>query len=422
MQLSRRGFLGTLFGGAALRAQVTRPNIVFVIADDLGWNDVGYQNADVRSPNIDRLCAKGVRFTQYHANAVCSPTRASFHTGRSAFRVGVPSPVPRNEALPLSEKLLPQYLADAGYQTWLVGKWHLGTITDAHLPHKRGYQHHYGFLGGAVDYYTHSMMNRLDWFRNGEAVEESGYSTDLLAAEAISLIRKRDEAKPFFLNLSFNAPHTPLQAPESFVANFAQIGNANRRTYLAMIQAMDAAIGKLYESLEELGLAANTLFVFMSDNGAQTGMGGGSNTPLRGAKDGAFEGGMRVPAFALWPDGLEGGWVFDRLFTVMDWLPTLAAAARFELDPAIPLDGVNMWPYVHDGNWVERGPAILGGGANRAVFSGDWKLVETGGTRSLFRIGDDPNEEKDLAAENAEVVERLAAILRDHPSGTPDRT
>ncbi len=422
MIFSRRGFLRGMIGSSVVRAQAIRPNIVFVLADDLGWNDVGYQNADVRSPVIDRLSAKGVRFTQYHTNAVCSPTRASFHTGRSAFRVGVPSPVPRNEALPLSEKLLPQYLADAGYQTWLVGKWHLGAITDAHMPHKRGYQHHYGFLGGAVDYYTHSMMNRLDWVRNGEAVEESGYSTDLLAAEAISLIRKRDESKPFFLNLSFNAPHTPLQAPENFLANFAQAGNANRRTYLAMIQAMDAAIGKVYESLEELGLAANTLFVFMSDNGAQTGMGGGSNTPLRGAKDGAFEGGIRVPAFALWPDGLEGGWVFDRLFTVMDWLPTLAAAARFELDPAIPLDGVNMWPYVQEGKWVERGQAILGGGANRAVFSGDWKLVEAGGTRSLFRIGDDPNEEKDLASENAEVVERLAGNLRDHPAGTPDRT
>lgn len=422
MQLSRRGFLGTLFGGAALRAQAPRPNIVFIIADDLGWNDVGYQNADVRSPNIDRLCAKGVRFTQYHTNAVCSPTRASFHTGRSAFRAAVPNPVPRDEALPLSEKLLPQYLADAGYQNWLVGKWHLGQITESHLPHKRGYGHHYGFLGGSVDYYTHSMMNRLDWHRNGEAVEETGYSTDLLAAKAISLIRRRDESKPFFLNLSFNAPHTPLQAPESFVANFAQVGNANRRTYLAMIQAMDAAIGKVYETLEELGLASNTLLVFMSDNGGQTGMGGASNTPLRGGKAGAFEGGLRVPAFALWPDGLEGGWVFDRLFTVMDWLPTLAAAARFELDPSIALDGVNMWPYVHDGNWVERQHAILGGGTNKAVFSGDWKLVDSGGTRQLFRINDDPNEEKDLAGENAEVVERLMAILRDHPSGTPDRT
>ncbi|MBM3756961.1 MAG: arylsulfatase [Acidobacteria bacterium] len=421
MQLSRRGFLSGLMVSAGLRAQAPRPNIVFVLADDLGWNDLGYQNPDVRSPNIDRLAAKGVRFTQYHSHAVCSPTRASFHTGRTAFRVGVPSPVPRGEALPLSEKLLPQYLAEAGYQTWLVGKWHLGSITDAHWPHKRGYQHHYGFLGGSIDYYTHAMANRPDWFRNGEAVDEAGYSTDLLAAEASNLIRKRDESKPFFLNLSFNAPHTPLQAPESFTANFTQVANANRRAFLAMIEAMDGAIGRVYGTLEELGLAANTLFVFMSDNGAQTAMGGGSDAPLRGAKDGAFEGGLRVPAFALWPDGLEGGWVFDRLFTVMDWLPTLAAAARFELDPAIPLDGVNMWPYVHDGNWVKRESAILGGGANSAVFSGDWKLVQNAGNRFLFRIGDDPNEEKDLAGENADVVERLTAILRDHPIGTPDR-
>lgn len=419
MPLSRRAFLAS-----ALPAR--RPNVVFLIADDLGWNDVGWNNPGVRTPQLDRLAATGVLLTQYHTNSVCSPTRASLHTGRTAFRVGVPSPVPRGEALPLAEKLLPEYLAEAGYQTWLVGKWHLGEFAPAYWPHRRGYQHHYGFLGGMIDYYEHTANNRPDWYRNGEPVEEEGYSTDLLAQEAIQLIRQRDRARPFFLNLSFNAPHTPLQAPESFVANQTGAPNANRRTFLGMVEAMDAAVGRVFAALESEGIAGDTVIVFVSDNGGQTGMGGGNNGGLRGAKSSAFEGGLRVPAFVRWPGGLEGGWVFDRMFSVMDWLPTLAAVTGFTPDAAIELDGVNLWPYLRDGEQVERGPVILGGGQNVAVFADGWKLVHqvmpNGQTAQfLFRIGEDPLEENDAANGNPAVVRELRAILDARAVGQPDR-
>ena len=428
MQHTRRTFLQAAFG-SILRGQIrdARPNLVFIISDDLGWNDVGYHNPQVNTPNLDRLCARGVRMTQYRTNSVCSPTRASLLTGRTAFRVGVPSPIPQANALPITEKLLPQMLTEAGYQSWLVGKWHLGEIAPQYLPHRRGFQHHYGYLGGTLDYYEHTFMNREDWYLNGEKIKEQGYSTDLLTAEAIRLIRERDKFKPFFLDLSFNAPHVPLQVPVEYLTSYSHIADPNRRTFLAMIEAMDAAIGRVYSTLEEQGIAENTLFVWVSDNGGQTTMNaGGNNDPLRGMKGQGFDGGLRVPAFMLWPQGLEGGWVFDRLFTVLDWMPTLADAIGFPLDPTIERDGMSRWRYLHDGVGSEHDPVILGGGNNFAVFKGDWKLVEQSAPnmpaqRYLFRIYEDPSEQRDLSAQFPEVFNELLAILRAQPIGTPDR-
>ncbi len=308
-----------------------------------------------------------------------------------------------------------------------MGKWHLGEIAPPDLPHRRGFQHHYGYLGGTLDYYEHTFMNRADWYRNGERITEEGYSTDLFLREAQTLIRGRDKTKPFFLDLSFNAPHVPLQAPEEFLARFAHIADPNRRIFLAMVDAMDEAIGRLCATLEEQGIADHTLFIFVSDNGGEnTTAAAGGNSPLRGLKGQAFDGGLRVPAFALWPKGLDGGWVFDRQFTVLDWLPTLADALGFPLDPSIECDGINLWGFLRDGEYTSREYVILGGGTNYAVFRDDWKLVEQNAPnmparRFLSRITEDPLEERDLSAQYPEVLAEMVAILRRQPIGRADR-
>ena len=426
---SRRGFLGLASGllmTGVKAASAVRPNILMIVSDDLGWNDVGFRNLAIRTPNLNCLAGNGVRLDQYRTMSICSPTRASLLTGRSAFRLGVPTAIPMTDALPAKERLLPQMLSAAGYQTALVGKWHLGNIAPEYLPHRRGFDLHYGFLGGQTSYYTHlGAGNRVDWYRNGTIVNEEGYTTDLLAAEGIRFIKERDKERPFFLDLSLNAPHTPLEAPEEFLAKYVSIEDPDRRKFAAMVDAMDAAIGKVVGVLKDEGIADNTLILWMSDNGGQLTMNaGGSNDPLRGQKGGAYDGGLRVPALAVWPGVLPAGRVHNGLFTVVDWVPTLAEAAGFETG-GVEFDGVSLWKDLLGNTAVKRNAVVLGGGANSAVFSGEYKFVEqTMGqnmVQSLFRIFEDPNEEKDVKAQYPEVAAELLAILRAHPRGTADQ-
>jgi len=410
-----------LLVGPSTQAQPVQPNIVFVLADDLGWNDIGYNNPEVVTPQLDGLAAQGVKLTQYRVNPVCSPTRASLLTGQTALRTSVVRP---GLPLPLELGVMPEPLQAAGYQTWLVGKWHLGETTEAHLPNQRGFDHFYGFHGGTVNSFTHmrgrGMNATLDWRRNGELIDEEGYTTHLLADEAISLIENRDTARPFFLDLSFNAPHTPLLAPQEFIDHFARIDDEDRRVYLAMVEAMDVGIGRLYDVLVEQGIADDTLFVFMSDNGGNARVGGANNEPLRDQKGSPFEGGERVPAFVLWPDGLDGAREFSDFITLMDWVPTISAITGIA-PPNEIVDGFDMLPALRDGQVVARGPSIVGSTTSWAVFDGDWKLVERNlGTRVLrflFRIFEDPNEENNLLEQNPDVAARLTAILDAHPDG-----
>ena len=416
---------GLLLGG--LRgATPARPNILLILSDDLGWNDVGFRNVAFRTPNLNCLAGNGVRLDQYRTMSVCSPTRAALLTGRSAFRVGVPSPIPMNEGLPAKERLLPQMLSTAGYQTALIGKWHLGTIAPEYFPHRRGFDLHYGFTGGEITYYTHrGAGNRLDWYRNGATVEEEGYATDLLAAEAVRFIKERDKDRPFFLDLSLNAPHLPLEVPDEYLAKYESISDPNRRRFMAMVEAMDAAIGRVVSVLHDEGLAGNTLIIWASDNGGAANNGaGGSNSPLRGQKGGAYDGGLRVPALVVWPGVLQPGKVHNGLFTVLDWIPTLAEAAGFETG-AVEFDGVSLWKELLGGAPIDRGAVVLGGGLNMAVFRGPFKFVQqTMGqntVQALYRIFEDPNEERDVSSEFPEVAAELLAILRAHPRGTADR-
>ena len=426
---SRRGFMGLTAGlllTGVRAASPVRPNILLIVSDDLGWNDVGFRNLAMRTPNLNCLAGNGVRLDQYRTMSICSPTRAALLTGRSAFRLGVPAAIPMTDALPARERLLPQMLGAAGYQTALIGKWHLGNIAREYQPQRRGFDLHYGFLGGQTSYFTHQGAgNRVDWYRNGVIVNEEGYTTDLLAAESIRFIKERDKERPFFLDLSLNAPHTPLEAQEEYLAKYANIEDRDRRTFMAMVEAMDAAIGKVVGVLKDEGIADNTLILWVSDNGGQTNMNaGGSNEPLRGQKGGAYDGGLRVPALAVWPGVLPPGRVHNRLFTVQDWVPTLAEAVGFDTG-GVEFDGVSLWGELRGGEAVKRGPVVLGGGVNSAVFSGEYKFVEQGMgqgvVQSLFRIFEDPNEERDVKGEYPEVAAEMLAILRAHPRGTADK-
>ena len=403
--------LGHLGLPAALAAQ-TAPNIVVIAADDLGWNDVGYHGSPIRTPNIDGLAARGTQLDRFYAWPVCSPTRAAFLTGRSPDRLGVTEPITgdsESHGLPLDEHLLPQTLSAAGYQTWICGKWHLGE-DEGYRPHERGFDHFYGHLGGQIDYYEHTS-GRIDWQRNGRTVREEGYSTYLLADEAVSLIAGRDTDRPFFLYLPFNAPHTPLAAPQELIDGYADIDAPERRTFAAVVEAMDQSIGQVLDTLDAQGLTDNTLVLFFSDNGANSGQ-GGDNAPLRGNKGQAFEGGIRTPAVLRWPGVIPGGAVAGQTVAVMDLFPTLAAAAGVATHNSRPFDGQSRWDALK-GSAENTPPAALVvlGTQVSAVFDGPWKLVRTPRGDFLYDVIADPDESEDRAAENPAVAQNLGALL-----------
>ncbi len=427
-QLSRRQFVASGLagaGGVTLAAPAGQPNVVIFLADDLGWGNVGYHGSEGQTPHIDRLAREGVRFEQFYSYPVCSPTRAGLLTGRSPMRYGIVYSVVRpwaNYGLPLDEHILPQTFKAAGYQTAITGKWHLGHAHVKQLPHLRGFDHFYGHVNGAIDYYTHEREGGIDWQRNGESVREEGYSTDLLAAEANRFIEGRDRNRPLFLYVPFNAPHGPLQAPPGgLIKKYSKISNERRRTYLAMVEAMDAALGRVLATLEKQGMAENTLVLFLSDNGGPLGQ-GASNLALRAGKGTTFEGGIRVPALMHWPAGLKGGRNLNQVMTVLDVLPTLAAAAGLRPGNVKPLDGRNMWPAITTGQISPREDLFFAVGPDETlhlgVRRGEWKLVreisksERNEKNYLFNIADDPNESADLSAKRPDLVKELVAAVQ----------
>ena len=313
-----RVFVTILFGAYA--AIAASPNVVIILADDLGTADVGFRGSEIQTPNIDRLAREGTQFDRFYSFPVCSPTRSALMTGRSPMRLGVAYSVIRpwlSYGLPAEEHLMPETFRAAGYQTAMAGKWHLGHSQARFLPHRRGFDEAYGHLNGAIDYYTHVRDGGLDWQRNGRSVREEGYTTDLLAAEAVRQIRGRDKGRPFFLYLAFNAPHTPLQAPQALIDKYARIPDQRRRTFAAMVDAMDSGVGRVLGALDDEGIAGSTIVLFFSDNGGPTNQ-GARNTPLRGAKATTFEGGIRVPAVLRWPGQVRQGEKSKQVFTAMD--------------------------------------------------------------------------------------------------------
>ena len=434
-------FTASFFVAATLAASlaapaVAAPNIVILIADDMGWGDVGYHDSEIRTPQIDRLASAGVKLERFYAHAICSPTRAALLTGRYAVNTGIfaPSNPWYERGLPEDEKLLPAFFRDAGYRTHAVGKWHLGPNEPQYHPMNRGFDTYYGHLHGYLNYDLHTLFGRVDWQRDGETVHEPGYATHLVAAEAVRLIEERDTDSPLLLYVAFSAPHAPLQAPEETIAEYAHIADEHRRVYAAMVTELDRGIARIAAALEAAQIADNTLLVFSSDNGGSLNL-GASNGPLRGAKSSPFEGGIRVPAFMYWPGVVQPGAVFEHRMTVTDLLPTLLAVAGAQVDAPKPLDGRNFWPAIADGAPAPGGTALLShfsrGSMQHAYFKDEWKLVRPPGGEGgveylLFDIVDDPYEQTDLSQAHPELFRQLVAELEAIPKAEPislnDRT
>ncbi len=408
-------------------ADAPRPHIVFVLADDLGWKDVGYHGSEIKTPNIDRLSAAGVRLEQFHVLPVCSPTRCALMTGRYPIRCGLQSGVVRpwsNHGLPLGERALAQALKGAGYRTAIAGKWHLGHADPAYLPTRRGFDRQYGHYNGAIDYFEHTRDGGLDWHRDDKGLREEGYSTNLLAAEAERVIKEHDPKTPLFLYVPFNAPHAPLQAPAEYLKQYEGIRNQRRRSYAAMVTCMDDAVGKIAGALKERGMADNTLLIFSSDNGGPVAQGANNGT-LRAAKGTLYQGGVQVVAWAAWPGKLKAGTTINEPLHVVDWYPTLLKLAGASAEQKLPVDGKDIWPTLTEGKPSPHEAILINVEPGRgAIRAGPWKLVARGKFPrepadpklevELFDLGSDPSERKNLADEKPEKVKELLSGLNDY--------
>lgn len=431
------------FGPAPLLA---RPNIVLILADDLGWNDVGYHGGQVPTPNIDRIANEGVQLDRFYACPVCSPTRAGLMTGRYPIRFGMQRAVCRpflKVGIPASEETLPEMLSRAGYRhRGIVGKWHIGHAFRRFHPLNQGFGFFVGHYNGNIDYFTHQREGELDWHRGFDANHDEGYSTDLIARESVSFIDRHAADGPFFLYVPFNAPHTPLQVPEKWLAPFVRVEDQRRRIYMAMVSAMDAAIGQILDALQRNGVAEDTLVWFASDNGGQA---LADNAPLRAGKGTVYEGGIRVAAALRWPSGLPGdGRKVSGLVSYLDVLPTLRRVAGLgdAGGPGEALDGNDMFDVIA-GN---RPPSVRSlfsyyeryGDEQLALIDGDWKIVRRGApilgpnpsdappaghaslrgeqrpeSLQLFNLAKDPLERRDLSRRETKRVRSMLERLRE---------
>jgi arylsulfatase A-like enzyme len=400
-----------------------RPNILFIVGDDMGYADVGFHGCkDIPTPHLDALAASGVKFTSgYVSGPYCSPTRAGLLTGRYQQRFGHEfNPGGNTAGLPLTETTIANRLKAAGYATGLVGKWHLGG-QPAMQPPQRGFDEFFGFLGGAHSYFAAAGI-----VRGTEPVKELDYTTDAFGREACAFIAKH-KGQPWFLYLAFNAVHTPMHATDDRLAKFPNVADQQRRTYDAMMLAMDDAIGKVRAKLAETGQAENTLITFISDNGGPTMPGttinGSVNAPLRGSKRTTLEGGVRVPFLVSWPARLKPG-VFASPAIQLDLNATALAAAGVEAKPEWKLDGVNLLPYLTGEKTGAPHAALFWRfGEQMAVRAGDYKLVRydavadgaTGrkagvSALKLYNLANDIHEDHDLTATQPEKVKELQAL------------
>ena len=410
---------------AVAQQSAPHPNIIHIVADDLGWADVGFHGSDIKTPNLDQLAQTGARLEQFYVQPMCTPTRAALMTGRYPLRYGLQTlviPASLSYGLPTDEWLLPQALKEAGYTTAILGKWHLGHAKREFWPKQRGFDHQYGAQLGEIDYFTHGVGGKTDWYRDNKPVQEKGYVTTLLGDDAVRFIDAQNSNKPFFMYVAFTAPHTPYQAPQEYIDKYKQISDPNRRTYAAMITAMDDQIGRVVKALDKRGLRQNTLIIFYSDNGGnqsahlagETEVKGplpASNGPYRGGKGDLYEGGTRVPSLINWPGKIKPGTVVDQMIHIVDYYPTLAKLAGANLSKSKPLDGLDMWPTISDGKPSPRDEVVYNVETFRgAVRKGDWKLVWRTILPSkveLFNLAQDPYEKTNVAGQNPEKVIEL---------------
>jgi arylsulfatase A-like enzyme len=435
------GLVAAFWFVAAAQAAEPRPNIIFIMADDLGNADLGYRGGEVKTPNIDALAKEGVRLESFYGQQVCTPSRAALMTGRYPMRYGLQTLVifpSHTYGLPTDERTLPQALKEAGYRTLMVGKWHLGHADQKYWPQNRGFDHFYGNVMGEVNYFTRERGGVIDWQRDGTFLKEQGYYTTLIGDEAVKLIEEQDGKKPFFLYFASLAPHAPYQVPEEDLKRYPAIVDKQRREYAAMISVLDDQVERIIAALEEKKLRNDTLIIFASDNGGATsglfasgskskeeraseegGIDQGakapaSNVPFRGGKGGLHEGGVRVPAFANWPGHLKPRVVNEPVHMV-DVMPTVLALAGGKGSPDHPMDGRNIWPTLTDGKPSPNEDILISVEAFRgAIRKGNWKLVKVAllpGKTELFDLDKDPGETTNLADQHPQIVRDLEARL-----------
>lgn len=423
------GLMATVLPAPASSGGTPRkPNFLVIVADDLGYGDVGFNGSGtISTPNLDRLAKTGIVLGDFRACPMCSPTRAGLLTGKWPLRFGlmravVPPWSPYG--LPSSEVTLPELLAKGGYrERGLIGKWHLGHAKAEFLPLANGFTRFYGHYNGAIDYFTHAREGETDWHDDGSTALEEGYSTDLLGAEAEHFVKQASSSNPWFLYLAFNAPHAPFQAKAQDLEKYSQLRQPDRRAYAAMVDCMDQAIGKVLAVVEARSDATNTLVLFFSDNGGAARV--GSNAPWRGAKLSVYEGGTRVCAAIRWPaGGLSGGGKFEDRIGYIDVLPTLLAAAGMKAPSN--LDGVNFLPALRRKQSLPPRPWFSyvhqSAEAHASVHENQWKLVahgdpfapsESEARRELYNLATDPAEARDVALDHPQMVARLSGLLRD---------
>ncbi len=440
---TRRGLLKAMGAGAAVLATARglpagerkadgKPNILMILVDDLGYGDLSsYGATDLKTPHIDKLVAAGMRFDNFYANCpVCSPTRAALLSGRYPDMVGVPGVIRTHITnnwgyLAPHAVLLPKLLKPAGYHTAIVGKWHLG-LASPNTPNERGFDHFHGFLGDMMDDYYNHRRHEINYMRLDEKeIDPQGHATDLFTQWSIDYIKDRSKSRqPFFLYLAYNAPHTPIQPPDDWLARVRarESGISDQRAKLvALIEHLDDGIGMVLRALKDCGLSDNTLVIFTSDNGGQLSV-GANNGPLRAGKQDMYEGGIRVPMCAVWPGRIAPGSRSGRVALTMDLYPTICEAAGARI--AHTIDGRSILPTLLGKAqpaedrflfWMRREGGGYNGRAYYAARYGDFKLVQNDPFEpmQLYNLKDDPQEQKPLDRKH-KMYQRLFTALRDH--------
>jgi len=423
-----------------------RPNIVLILCDDLGYSDVGFNGAkDIKTPALDNLAQDGVIFSSaYVAHPFCGPSRAALMTGKYPHTIGSQFNLPPNseetihEGIPVEEVFISQVLKDAGYQTGIMGKWHLGADPEFH-PNKRGFDDFYGFLGGGHRYFPEQFQPEyerqvnagtkvvFDYLKplehNGKDVKETEYITDALSREASRFVQESSlEKEPFFLYLAYNAPHSPLEAKEEDLALYQHIKDKKRRTYAAMVHAVDRGVASVLETLKKTGEYENTLIVFLSDNGGKLSL-GATNYPLREGKGSTCEGGYRVPMFFHWPKKIKGGQTFDYPVSALDFYPTLAGLGSAGIPTSMKPQGKDIWQDVINGNNPYQGQMIYAmrhrkGYSDVGGRQDQWKILKTNQEDwKLFDINEDMAEMNDLSDQYPELLQEMVVKARNW-SGT----
>lgn len=405
------------------REATDKPNFIIILADDLGYGDLGITGSkQIKTPHIDQLAKSGIRFTQgYVSSAVCSPSRAGLLTGKHQVEFGYDNNLAANQkgfdptyaGLPVDQPTIARRLKPLGYTTGLIGKWHLGYQPQFH-PLKRGFDQHWGYIAGGHDYFTSEPDGKgylAPIQSNYKTPQPISYLTDDKGDECVDFI-KRNKQAPFFLFASFNAPHTPMQALEEDLLLYSHIEDENRRTYAAMVHRLDVNVGKIMQSLEDEGLSKNTIVVFLSDNGGPTDVNASINAPFNGQKGILLEGGIRVPLIINWPGQLTAGKVYEKAVSALDLAPTFFTLAGGKMEANV-FTGVNLMPYLTNKiRDVPHDALLWRFTISAAIVQGDWKLVRIPDRLPmLYHLPTDESEQKDVSLQNLEKTRALLQIL-----------